>query len=119
MNNMRVYNDIRMITLPKLEDLQYYIYAIENEVGYVKIGISKDVSQRISSLSGSNGGGNKIIRVAISNPTFSRYRINGTEWFKGITFDEILTKMNETFNSDSYFRCNEMRKQAGGYNSRK
>lgn len=129
-NNMRVYDDTYRISLPKLEDIQYYIYAIENEMGYVKIGITKDITQRIKSLSGSNTGGNKIIRVAISNPTylktlegsfhaiFSRYRINGTEWFKGITFDEIISKMNETFNSDSYFKCNEMRKQAGGYHSR-
>ena len=30
-NNMRVYNDIRMISLLKIEDIQYYIYAIEND----------------------------------------------------------------------------------------
>ena len=63
-NNMRVYNDIRMISLPKIEDIQYYIYAIENELGYVKIGISQDITQRVRSLSGSNTGGNKIIRIA-------------------------------------------------------
>ena len=129
-NNMRIYNDIRMISLPKIEDIQYYIYAIENELGYVKIGISQDITQRVRSLSGSNTGGNKIIRIAVSNPTylktlentfhsmFNNYRIANTEWFKGITFEKIIIKMNETFNSDSYFKCNEMRKQAGGYHSR-
>jgi hypothetical protein len=129
-NDVRIYDNIKMVSLPKIEDIQYYIYAIENELGYVKIGISQDITQRVRSLSGSNTGGNKIIRIAVSNPTylktlegsfhciFNKYRIANTEWFKGITFDEIITKMNETFNSDDYFRCNEMRKQAGGYHSR-
>ena len=129
-NNVRIYDNIKMVNLPKIEDIQYYIYAIENELGYVKIGISQDITQRVRSLSGSNTGGNKIIRIAVSNPTylktlentfhsmFNNYRIANTEWFKGITFEEIITKMNETFNSDSYFKCNEMRKQAGGYHSR-
>lgn len=129
-NDVRIYDNIKMVNLPKIEDIQYYIYAIENELGYVKIGISQDITQRVRSLSGSNTGGNKIIRIAVSNPTylktlentfhsmFNNYRIANTEWFKGITFDEIIIKMNETFNSDSYFKCNEMRKQAGGYHSR-
>ena len=129
-NNVRIYDNIKMVNLPKIEDIQYYIYAIENELGYVKIGISQDITQRVRSLSGSNTGGNKIIRIAVSNPTylktlentfhsmFNNYRIANTEWFKGITFEEIIIKMNETFNSDSYFKCNEMRKQAGGYHSR-
>ena len=129
-NDVRIYDNIKMINLPKIENIQYYIYAIENELGYVKIGISQDITQRVRSLSGSNTGGNKIIRIAVSNPTylktlentfhsmFNNYRIANTEWFKGITFDEIIIKMNETFNSDSYFKCNEMRKQAGGYHSR-
>lgn len=129
-NNVRIYDNIKMVNLPKIEDIQYYIYAIENEMGYVKIGISQDITQRVRSLSGSNTGGNKIIRIAVSNPTylktlentfhsmFNNYRIANTEWFKGITFDEVITKMNETFNSDDYFRCNELRKQAGGYHSR-
>ena len=126
-NKMRVYNNPRMVSLPKLEDIQYYIYALENDKGLVKIGISKDISQRVLSLSGSNGGGNYIVRVAVSPTTylktlesslhdmFNKYRVRGTEWFDGISFEEVVIKMDEIFSSSSYERTNEMRKQAGGY----
>lgn len=126
-NKMRVYNNPKMVSLPKLEDIQYYIYALENDKGLVKIGISKDISQRVLSLSGSNGGGNYIVRVAVSPTTylktlesslhdiFNKYRVKGTEWFDGISFEEVVIKMDEIFSSSSYERTNEMRKQAGGY----
>lgn len=126
-SKMRVYNNPKMVSLPKIEDIQYYIYALENDKGLVKIGISKDISQRVLSLSGSNGGGNYIVRVAVSPTTylrtlehsfhdmFNRYRVKGTEWFDGISFEEIVTTMDDIFSSSSYERNNEMRKQAGGY----
>lgn len=126
-NKMRVYNNPKMVSLPKLEDIQYYIYALENDKGLVKIGISKDISQRVLSLSGSNGGGNYIVRVAVSPTTylktlesslhdiFNKYRVKGTEWFDGISFEEVVIKMDEIFSSSSYERTNKMRKQAGGY----
>jgi len=127
MNNVTIFNDIKTINLPKLEDIQYYIYALENDLGYIKIGITKNISQRTLSLSGSNGGGGRIIRVLVSQPTYLKtlerifhtiyrdYRIEGTEWFKDILFEDVAAKMNEVFNSNEYIKCNELRKNAGGY----
>lgn len=127
MNNVTIFNDIKTINLPKLEDIQYYIYALENDLGYIKIGITKNISQRTLSLSGSNGGGGRIIRVLVSQPTYLKtlerifhtiyrdYRIEGTEWFKDILFEDVTTKMNEVFNSNEYIKCNELRKNARGY----
>lgn len=120
---MKVYNDITHVNEPLLEDGQLYIYVVENyPQGYIKIGKSTNIQQRLKSLSGSNGGGNKLVKVAISNPTylytleriahdyFDKYRIKNTEWFKDITFEEAIEFIDSQFNSSSYNICNESRK---------
>ena len=120
---MKVYNDITHVNEPLLEDCQLYIYVVENyPQGYIKIGKSTNIQQRLKSLSGSNGGGNKLVKVAISNPTylytleriahdyFDKYRIKNTEWFKDITFEEAIEFIDSQFNSSSYNICNESRK---------
>lgn len=128
---MKIYTNFKHIIEPKLEDNQYYIYVIENEAKHIKVGITKNISQRIFSLSGSNCGGNLPVRCAVSEPTYlktmettihSHYdknRVKGTEWFKNITFEEVINFIDNIFNSSSYTRCNELRKNAGGYHSRK
>jgi hypothetical protein len=122
---MNIYTDISQVTEEPVVDGLLYIYVLENyPQGNIKIGKSSNVKQRFKSLSGSNGGGNKIVRCAVSPVTylyslektahchFHRARIEGTEWFAGdkITFDEVVDFFEEIFKSDSYERANEIRK---------
>lgn len=114
---------------PALSDGRAYVYVLENEQ-YVKIGISSDFRQRLQSLSGSNSGGHRILRCAVSQPTwiagtlerlahqkFDGCRANG-EWFwnamhsapqEGITFEEAVSYIGSLFLSRDYGRCNEER----------
>lgn len=116
---------IKLQQLPILPQEQYYIYVIENSDGItnkIKIGITHNPYQRLSSLSGSNGGGSVITKYIVSPPTFlysiegtchnhfDRYRIQGTEWFKGITIDEAAEYVRSLFSSKGYKTCNELRK---------
>ena len=118
-------SNIKNINLPKLIDNQYYIYVIENDIQHnIKIGITKNISQRIKNLSGSNSCGNPIIKCAISNPTYlyslektlhnkyNKYRFKSTEWFDGnyIKFEDVINYIDDLFNSDSYINCNNTRK---------
>lgn len=101
---------------------EYQIYILENDAGLIKIGITKNFDNRLKSLSGSNGGGHKIIRSYVSPYTYlyslenrlhtiyQANRINGTEWFKGLNFDEVVDMVNAIFNSREYYYCNEVRK---------
>lgn len=101
----------------------YNIYVLENEDKRIKIGITTNFENRKKSLSGSNGGGSKIVREYVSLDThlqslervmhthFAKYRIPGTEWFKDVTFEEVVSKLVELTSSDEYHRCNEIRKQ--------
>ena len=117
--------DISAITEQETEnDRQYYIYVLQNyPQGNIKIGRTRNPKQRLTSLSGSNNGGNKIIRFAISPMTYlanmektlhNHYnyaRIDGTEYFDGnkITFEEITKYIDDIFNSSSYPVLNELR----------
>lgn len=115
---------------PILEEPKLYIYIMRNNVGKVKIGITKNVHQRYMSLCGSNGQGNDIIDVLVSPSTylntleaimhnkFSKYRIINTEWFydnedeSGITlFANACEELKSLFSSAEYKRCNELRKR--------
>lgn len=128
---MKVYDNINYIDLPKLDDLQWYIYILENDRKDIKVGRTHDIKQRIRSLSNSNAGGSCINRAAISVPTylrtlegvihdkFERNRVRNSEWFTGITFEEVVEFANSQFNHTSYETLNEMRKNAGGYSKRK
>ena len=98
------------------------VYIIENDGGYIKIGVSSDVETRLESLSGSNGGGHKIVRSWISPNTYlysveralhlhyDKNRIEGTEWFKDLDFDEVCEFANEVFASKEHQKLNELRK---------
>ena len=122
---LHFYDDFSSIDLPKLPDGQYYIYVIENSPsGNIKIGRSSNIQQRFRSLSGSNGGGNHIVRACVTDATYlytlerilhdhyDKMRISGTEWFDGskLTFDEVVLFLNDLLISSSYERCNEIRK---------
>lgn len=101
----------------------FYIYILENNAGNIKIGATKNFDNRLTSLKGSNGGGNIITRVFCSPETYlysleislhalyDRYRVRGTEWFKGISFEEAVAKLKELMMSDSYKLANEVRRQ--------
>ena len=108
-----------------LEDGQIYIYVIKNNPqGNIKIGLTTDIYQRFKSLSGSNGGGNKITHLYCSPSTwikgiektchshFEYARIKGTEWFDGkkLNYEEVVKYVNDLFYTDGYKRCNELRK---------
>lgn len=57
-------NISQLKSAPVLEDGQVYIYALLNyPQGNIKIGKTTNIVQRLQSLSGSNGGSNKIIRL--------------------------------------------------------
>lgn len=101
----------------------FYIYVLLNNLGNIKIGITTNFKQRLQSLSGSNSGGNKIIDYYVSDATylysiektmhliFKDYRISGTEWFTGVTYNEVVNKLKELFASDDYTKCNELRRK--------
>lgn len=133
---MRQFQHFQCYTQPgqvgetKLPAGQYYIYVIQNDVKTegglqhnLKIGITTHARYRMRQLSGSNTGGNPISRIAVSEPTylytieslahqhFTAYRIPGTEWFHGddLTFDDVVTYLDELFASEEYRLCNQVR----------
>lgn len=123
---MQVYDSVSAVDLPALEDGQLYLYVLENAPqGNIKIGRTKNIMRRLRSLSGSNTGGNTLVRIAVSSPTylytlerlahwaFAAYRIPGTEWFCGedLKFSEVCAYIDGLFQRPEYTVCNEMRKQ--------
>lgn len=126
---MKIYtskNISELKNVPVLDDGQVYIYVMLNyPAKNIKIGQTTNVVQRLQSLSGSNGGGNKITTLAVSDSTYvinsekafhekyARYRIEGTEWFDGskLIFEEVVSEMENQFNTKSYEVCNKLRKK--------
>lgn len=113
---MNIYNDFKIIKEERLEDKsQFYLYVLENSQGNIKIGKSSNIKERIRSLSNSNSGGNKLIRVAISPPTYitflertlhehyHTYRLDG-EWFDGhkISFEDIVEFIDTKIFNDGF-----------------
>lgn len=101
----------------------YYIYILQNSANKIKIGRTTNFEQRLTSLSGSNGGGETIIDYYCSPPTylhtlervmhdkFAKYRIPNTEWFQGVEFSEVVDELKNIINSEEYKRCNELREK--------
>ena len=121
---MNVYMNLSDIRETVADENQLYIYVLQNyPQGNIKIGRTTNPAQRFRSLSGSNNGGNKILRVAISPMTylysiettchnhFNRNRIPNTEYFEKLSFEEVIAFIDELFNSKSYDRCNQIRKE--------
>ena len=121
---MNTYTDINAITEEIADNNQYYIYVLQNyPQGNLKIGRTHDPKKRLTSLSGSNNGGNKIRRVAISPVTYlgsmehtlhdhyAYARIKGTEYFDGsmVTFEEIMEYIDNIFADPYYPVLNELR----------
>ena len=110
--------------LPVLNDGSVFIYVLKNSANSIKIGKTTNLLNRIQSLSGSNGGGEKIVNWYCSPATwlhniekiahehFSYARMSG-EWFDGtkVTFDSVVEYANGLFESKDYKRCNELRKK--------
>ena len=122
---VKIFNDIKSVNLPVLDGGQLYIYVLENSPqGNIKVGRTTNIQQRLRALSGSNGGGNHIVKIAVSEPTylytleriihskFDKYRIDGTEWFDGnyVAFEDACGYVDELFSRDDYKICNEIRK---------
>ena len=112
--------------LPVLDNGRYYIYVMLNSPQQnIKIGITTNILQRLQSLSGSNSGGNKIVKLAVSEPTYvasaekafhnhyDRYRIPNTEWFDGnkLNFEDVVNFIDKQFQMKSYETCNKLRKE--------
>ena len=112
--------------LPVLDNGTYYIYVMLNSPQEnIKIGITTNILQRLQSLSGSNSGGNKIVKLAVSEPTYvissekafhnhyDRYRIPNTEWFDGnkLNFEDVVDFIDKQFQMKSYEICNRLRKE--------
>ena len=116
--------DKELKNVPVLEDGRVYIYVLKNSANSIKIGKTTNLPNRIQSLSGSNGGGEKIIDWYCSPATwlhniekithdhFNHARMSG-EWFDGIKvgFDEVVDYVKSLFESDDYERCNELRRK--------
>lgn len=112
-------NGLPLSSIQKTKKPFTYIYVLLNSAGSIKIGHSDNPAKRIKSLSGSNGAGECIVKAYVTEPTcvtklesmmqnyYSKYNIKGTEWFKGITFDEVCFKLNEEMQTESYKRYNE------------
>lgn len=110
--------------IPVLDDGQVYIYVLKNSAGNIKIGKTTNLAQRVQSLSGSNGAGNKIVQWYCSPSTylhnlekichdrFGYARLAG-EWFDGtkVIFNEVVEYVESLFANNDYVRCNELRKQ--------
>lgn len=122
---MYVFSNINDVKLPVLEDGQYYIYVLLNHPqGNIKVGRTSNIQQRLQSLSGSNGGGNKIVKIAVSDSTylytleriihfhFRDSRISGTEWFTDdfLQFETVVSYVESLFSSREYILCNQIRK---------
>ena len=112
--------------IPVLDNGQLYVYVMLNyPQGNIKIGKTTNIQQRLQSLSGSNCGGSKIIKLYCSPATwvqsietalhsyYHKYRIKGTEWFKGedLVFNDVVEYVNSLFYTESYNTCNEIRKK--------
>jgi len=112
--------------VPILNDGKIYIYVMLNSPqGNIKIGKTTNIVQRLKSLSGSNGGGNKIVKLYCSPATWlnsiegtchNHYhyaRMQGTEWFDGnkVDFNEVVNYVNGLFYSKGYETCNELRRK--------
>ena len=110
--------------VPVLQDGQVYIYVLLNAPdNNIKIGKTTNLPQRIQALSGSNGGGNKIIEWYYSPPTyldslekvmhnhFHFARIPDTEWFLGskVSFYEVVSYLESLFLNEEYSLCNQLR----------
>lgn len=112
-------------SIPILDDNQLYIYVMLNTAGNIKIGRTNNIVQRLKSLSGSNGGGEKITALYCSPATYMKSmenvchvhyhftRIPGTEWFNGnkVDFNEVVEYVDGLFHSESFKRCNELRRK--------
>lgn len=122
---MHLFTKISDVDLPAVSDNQFYIYVLKNSPqGNIKIGKTSNIQQRLTSLSGSNSGGNYITRIAVSEATylytlehiahmhFEEHRIKGTEWFDGnhVSFDKVVAYVDSLFKRKDYKRCNKTRK---------
>lgn len=128
MVDVRTGKDIK--DYPILEEPKLYIYIMLNNVGKVKIGKTKNIQQRYQSLCGSNGQGNDITKVYISECTylyklenimhdkFNKYRVKNTEWFYDKSdpngeclFIDAIEELELLFSSIEYEKCNELRRK--------
>ena len=99
----------------------YNIYILQNDDDLIKIGITQNFTQRLTSLSGSNSGGHKIVNYFVSEPTnlytlehimhqiYELNRIEGTEWFHSLEFEEVVHKLCSLMGSQEYRRCKDVR----------
>lgn len=116
--------------IPILEEPQLYIYVLLNSAGKVKVGVTKNIEQRVQSLSGSNSAGDKIIKCYCSSVTYlytlekimhekmAKYRISGTEWFfyknkpdGELLYSSAVNLLERLMSSDDCQKCNDLRKQ--------
>lgn len=121
---LHIYNSVQEVSESVLTDGRLYLYVLQNDPQKnIKIGRTTNPKQRFLSLSGSNTGGNQIVKIAVTEPTylyvlerivhqyFRRYRVPGTEWFSDLSFDTVCDYLNDVFVSKEYWKCNEVRRE--------
>ena len=119
-------NILELKEVPVLDNGEIYIYVMLNyPQGNIKIGQTTNIVQRLQSLSGSNNGGNRIVKLYLSPSTYvkstekafhnhyDRYRIPNTEWFDGnkLNFEDVVNFIDKQFQMKSYETCNKLRKE--------
>ena len=123
MPKMKVFTSLKSLeSYKEVPEYQLYIYVIENSEGKIKIGRTTNPLKRLTSLSGSNGGGAEITRFAVMDePTYvltleeslhthyNFWRITGTEWFRNLDFNEVVDYVNMLLSSKGYETCTEVR----------
>lgn len=121
---MQYYSRVSEVDAPEVPKGQWYIYVLLNEPqNFIKIGRTRNPQQRFRALSGSNNGGNQIVKIGLSPVTylysletvlhnhFHAYRVEGTEWFANVSFDDVCVYLDQLFQDKSYALCNHVRKE--------
>ncbi|MBU5332107.1 GIY-YIG nuclease family protein [Anaerocolumna aminovalerica] len=109
-----MYNELKNINEDKEMGYVYVLYNPESKL--VKIGKTKDPRDRLLSLSNQNGTKMKYyitdqmyietIVERIMHNKFDRFRCAKGEWFKNISFNDVVKTLKELCNSEDFKRRN-------------
>ena len=111
------------INLPRADEYKAYTYVMLMSSGNIKIGITTNPSQRIQSLSESNGGGFRILDAYFTPQhyiadtlekrmhwVFHEYRLEG-EFFNGCDYHQVIQYLRDVLDTDDFKTAELARKQ--------
>lgn len=100
---------------------QEVVYVLLNDEGYIKIGKTSNLFNRLQSLSGSNSSGHEIVRYYSTEPMyiarlvekvchnkFHRYQKNNSEWFysPNLHYEDVIAYLENVVDSVDFERRN-------------